>query len=123
MQEVRMAVTQNTCPKAVQLGSSKDALPAHLMWWYMPVIPVLRRLRQKDTEFKANQGHIMKPCLKKKNALSAYKKNPSFSQLWWVCQSSYKLRYLAFPIATPPGRRCSTGRKERWVPAQRGEQL
>jgi hypothetical protein len=71
MQEVRMAVTQNTCPKAVQLGSSKDALPAHLMWWYMPVIPVLRRLRQKDTEFKANQGHIMKPCLKKKKMPSA----------------------------------------------------
>jgi hypothetical protein len=32
----------------------------------MPVIPALRRLRQKDYKFKANLGYIAEPCLKKK---------------------------------------------------------
>jgi hypothetical protein len=32
----------------------------------MSIIPVLRRLRQKDHQIKANLGYIMRPCLKKK---------------------------------------------------------
>jgi hypothetical protein len=32
-------------------------------WWYIPIIPELRSLRQEDQEFKANQ----RPYLKKKN--------------------------------------------------------
>jgi hypothetical protein len=31
-------------------------------WWYIPIIPELRSLRQEDQEFKANQ----RPYLKKK---------------------------------------------------------
>jgi hypothetical protein len=32
----------------------------------MPVIPVLRRLRQEDGEFKARLDYLERPCLKKK---------------------------------------------------------
>jgi hypothetical protein len=28
-------------------------------WWYMPVILVLGRLRQKDLEFETSLGHVV----------------------------------------------------------------
>jgi hypothetical protein len=34
------------------------------VWWHMPEIPVLGRLRQR-TEFKASLGYIVSLCLKK----------------------------------------------------------
>jgi hypothetical protein len=34
----------------------------------MPVIPVLRRMRQEDYEFKASMDYNKRPCLKKLRA-------------------------------------------------------
>jgi hypothetical protein len=34
-------------------------------WWYMAVIPALKRLRQEDRESVASVGYIANPCLKK----------------------------------------------------------
>jgi hypothetical protein len=36
------------------------------VWWCPPIIPVLGRLRQKDSKFKDSLGYIARPCLKKK---------------------------------------------------------
>jgi hypothetical protein len=33
-------------------------------WWYMPVIPALRRLKQEDLEFEASLFKTVRPCLK-----------------------------------------------------------
>jgi hypothetical protein len=35
------------------------------MWWHIPVIPALRRMRQEYCEFKTIPGYIVRPCLKK----------------------------------------------------------
>jgi hypothetical protein len=36
------------------------------VWWHKPVIPQLRRLRQKDSTFQANLDYIVRSCLRKK---------------------------------------------------------
>jgi hypothetical protein len=36
------------------------------MWWYIPIIPALRRLRQEDLKVETSLGYIVRPCLKKK---------------------------------------------------------
>jgi hypothetical protein len=36
------------------------------MYWHTPVIPALRRLRQKDLKFEASLGSMERTCLKKK---------------------------------------------------------
>jgi uncharacterized Fe-S cluster-containing MiaB family protein len=36
-------------------------------WWYMPIIPVLRRLRQVDHKFQASLGYRVRSCLEKGN--------------------------------------------------------
>jgi hypothetical protein len=35
------------------------------MWWYMPVILALQRLRQEDQEFKTILGYVVRSCLEK----------------------------------------------------------
>jgi hypothetical protein len=34
-------------------------------WWYMLIIPTLKRLRPEDCKFKANLGYVEGPCLQK----------------------------------------------------------
>jgi hypothetical protein len=36
------------------------------VWWLLPIIPVLGRLKQEDCKFKANLGYTEKHCLKKR---------------------------------------------------------
>jgi hypothetical protein len=35
------------------------------MWWYIPIIPAFRRLKQEDLEFMGSWGYIARLCLKK----------------------------------------------------------
>jgi hypothetical protein len=39
-------------------------------WWHTPLIPALRRLKQKDHKFEASLGYIARPSLKKKKKVS-----------------------------------------------------
>jgi hypothetical protein len=48
-------------------------------WWFTPIIPALRRLRQEDHEFKASLGYIARPCLKNKPKEPKPKKLSSLS--------------------------------------------
>jgi hypothetical protein len=45
----------------------------HQMWWSMPLIPVLRRQRQKDLcEFKTSLVYRVRPCLKNQTSENKY---------------------------------------------------
>jgi hypothetical protein len=49
-----------------------DVIPSHLLnvyltwtlWWCMPVILALQRMRQEDCEFKVSLNYTARPCLK-----------------------------------------------------------
>jgi hypothetical protein len=51
-------------PKELQLLSTLGKQ----VWWYMPVIPTLGRMKQGNLEFKARLGYIVRSCLKKSRA-------------------------------------------------------
>jgi hypothetical protein len=36
------------------------------VWWYIPVIPALGKLRQEDCKLEASLYYKVRPCLKKK---------------------------------------------------------
>jgi hypothetical protein len=44
------------------------------MWWFMPIIPALRRVRQKDHKFKASLGHTVRQCFKQNKTKTKSKK-------------------------------------------------
>lgn len=41
--------------------SNKQKVNVNLVWWFMPVISVVRRLGR--VEFKSSLGYIARPCL------------------------------------------------------------
>jgi predicted secreted protein len=43
--------------------------PRYQVWWYILIIPVPKRQRQKD-QFKASLGYVPRPSLKKKKRKS-----------------------------------------------------
>jgi hypothetical protein len=36
-------------------------------WWFVPVIPAIRRLRQEDQQFKVSLGYTVRPVSKQKS--------------------------------------------------------
>jgi hypothetical protein len=56
----------------------KKEITGSWVWWYMPVIPALWRLRQEYLEFEASLGCTGRPCLKPNKQT---KKTPKV----WVC--------------------------------------
>jgi hypothetical protein len=39
------------------------------VWWYRPIIPALKRLRQEDLEFQFSLHYLVGRCLKKKKKI------------------------------------------------------
>jgi hypothetical protein len=58
-----------------------------LVWWYMPVIPTFKRLRQEDQEFEANLSLIGRPYFKQNKTKQQYNaqfKNTDSGQVEWL---------------------------------------
>jgi hypothetical protein len=46
------------------LNEVTNKCPCGQPWWFMPVIPALRRLRQGDSKFEVSLGYTVRSCLK-----------------------------------------------------------
>jgi hypothetical protein len=46
----------------VDIIKVKNVIP---VWWYMPIIPLLGRLVEKDHNFKGSLSYLVRPCLEK----------------------------------------------------------
>jgi hypothetical protein len=53
--------------RTIELGIKKRKIWSQV-WWFIPVILALRRWRQEDGGFEANQAYILRPCLKNQTA-------------------------------------------------------
>lgn len=68
-------------------------------WQYMPEIPALSRLRQKDHEFQDGLGYKVRPCLLKKKKLWKFifwsllsypaVSEPCFPCLYFLCPTQF----------------------------------
>jgi hypothetical protein len=52
-------------------------------WWYIPVIPAPRRLRQEDCKFKVSLGYIVRPSLKKKKREEENKRKKERNSIYY----------------------------------------
>jgi hypothetical protein len=66
----------------------------------MPVIPILHRLRQKNCEFQATLGYIVKSCLKTKQNLLSFWVDEHLEMLRGWCPSQ-QMEAL-YPAPIPP---------------------
>jgi hypothetical protein len=63
------------------------------VWWYISVVPVLRRWTEEDLEFKDSLGYIVKPYLKAKQNKTKTKELLFFGLLIEVPAPSCSYRY------------------------------
>jgi hypothetical protein len=50
----------------ILLLEGSKMLDVSQVWWLMPVVLPLQRLRQEDPEFHASVGYVARPCVKAK---------------------------------------------------------
>jgi hypothetical protein len=62
------------------------------MWWFTPIIPMLGRLRQEDSELEVSLDYLARSCLRKTTSrmLVAHACNPSYVGGW--DQEDYNLK-------------------------------
>jgi hypothetical protein len=64
-------------------------LARHQAWWYVPVIPALRRQKQEDSKFKTSLGYKTKPYLQK-----IQKKKKTLARAYLYSQSVQVVPYF-----------------------------
>jgi hypothetical protein len=62
------------------------------VWWCIPTIPALKRLRQEDCEFQTRLGYLARLCLKQTNKKSKTKIKNGWASVAHACNPSYSRR-------------------------------